>query len=570
MRIVGLILLTFIFSSTSYGAGSTCAPFDWQCWANQLGGGGSSGGSGSGNEFDDYYKDIVSGDFDDSLADPENEFSGFTITDNVQMPISTIHLNSKNPCTGSCTPGSPPEGQIIPGQRSVPIEAMIPGTLDTQTDYMWSTDAVNMSQNNLNSPQVVWDVSMFLAESAVAQGQQNAFVKAAALNQNALLETLGVAAIGDKFEGSQPVVQSYFWCLQKKLEEGMGLPKARMFCARDKGQKSSGAEGSVGNAAGFSFDTNPAFNASSDAPTVPTRLRLTDIIFNEESLNNDNGDQLIAVRDSFRQIYGDIEFRLTDNSGKFGQEYKFIEASGGSATNLYQEIIVNKFNALRAVMLPACVAMNNIMSGGTPNDSQKLQLKRDALVSAALETSNAELQKISIPGFAMTASALGELRVSYSNIYRGHFQADSESTSYCEPLDNSAPGFVIDFIPDENSFVNFFTTVRQIGGAEFFQELFQMARLLALGEWLVKASIAEQTVDFITSGVNNGSYYETMAKDLIYRTVGSKDIRAELERVIDLLRYQFNQIYARHDQAANSAAQAGSNINQGGNNSQNK
>lgn len=522
--------------------------------------GSGSGGSGtaSGNEFDLYYSDIIDGDFKDSLADPENEFSGFTVTDNVQMPIATIHLNSKNPCTGS-TCNSPAEGKIMPGLRGVPLEAMLPGTLDTQTDYMWSTDSVNMSQNNLNSPQVVWDVSMFLAESAVAQGQQNAFMKSAALNTNGLLETLGVAAVSEKFEGSQPAVQSYFWCIQKKLEEGMGLPKARMVCGRDKGEKSSGAEGAVGSVPGFSFDTNPAFNFKGGTIFNSKKILLTDLIFNEESLTSDDGVQLIKVRDSFRSLYGDIEFKLLDTAGHFGQNYTYKKATDSPA-DAYNKIIIYKFNTLRDIVLKYCKYANGQLDNTStpqPDDYQSIYEKAG---SGGVDNINAaQLKEVSTPGFMMTPAVVGSFRLSYDAFFRGHRHADSENHIWCDPLENSG-SFAVVFQPGGESFKTLFQTIPGTGGRQFFQILYHLSRLLALGEWLTKASIAEQAVDFLSTGVNEGSYLEKMAKDLIYRAVGSRYVRDELERVNMQIREYIMQAFARLDTAANISAQEGSSI----------
>jgi len=536
-----------------------CTPFPQCLIPGGFGGGGSSGPS---TEFDAYFKDLVDGDFKDSLVDPSNEFTGFTITDNAQMPISSIHLNSKNPCTGSTCPpgGGDTESQIVPGKRKIPLKALVPGTMGTQADYMWSTDSVNMSQDNLNSPQVVWDVSMFLAESAVAQGQQNAFMKAASLQTNSLLESLGLATISDKFEGSQLDVQGYFWCIQKELENGKGMAKAKLICGKDKGQKSASAQGPVGSTPGFTFASHPASKFSGGQIGNDKVILLTDLIFNEESNTSVNGAQLVAVRDSFKKLYGDIRFSLTDTSGQLGSTYEFVPATAGAAGDFYQQSIVDKFNKLRKMLLSHCEAVNTFVQNGAPSDPEDLHAKKvDQSISAAAIT-NDKLKEVSMPGFDMTAATINSLRLLYYVSFEGHNESDSGSSVFCDPLDDDIPSFAVLYNPNGQTFKQLFDSLKEYGGHEFFNVLYQISRLLALGEWLTKGAIAEQVVSFLTSGVNEGSFLEKMAKDLIYRTVGSADIKNELERVTMQLRQLIMQIYTRQDAASNAASQGASNI----------
>ncbi len=546
-----------------------------------FGGGFFGGGSGEeqyeavaepGLPLGKYYRDIINGDFQDSLIDPENEFSGFSITDNIQNNIAAIHLNSNNPCTGSPTCNSPfAETQIVPGSRGIPLQALIPGSMKAESDYLWNTDAVNMSQDNLSSPQVVRDVSLFLAESAVAQGEANARMKAANLTNNTMLQNIAFSLATDKFEGSQVAYQTYYWCIQKNLKDGAGFAKAHQRCAKDDGKKSSGAGGSAGSVTGLKFSDNPGFEGSDDK-----KILLTAILFKEEIDTSENGATLAEVKQAFKDIYGDIEFSLGGalggifGGGTFGDgilenRYRMIHGVKSPADS-YQLLIIEKFNSLRDIIERYCTHVNahTALTGSAssdPSNFQRLPEKQPGADGIG-NVSSEFLKRVSTPGFSMTPAIIVGIRSLYELFYLNHEKspAPKETKLFCGPVKNVGPYKV----ENNGDFKKFYEELRNDGGKVFFQSLYHLSRLLALGEWLTRAAIAEQTVEFLSVGINVGGNIENLAKDLIYRTVGSRDIKFEIERVNAQLREYVLANFERTDRNNQIAAQAGANLIQDG------
>ncbi|MDZ4785184.1 MAG: hypothetical protein SGJ02_03805 [bacterium] len=532
-------------------------------------GGGTYGGSGTdptivgpGIKLGKYYRDIINGDFQDSLMDPANEFSGFSITDNIQNNIAAIHLNSGNPCTGDSCSASGNEGAIVPGSRGVPLQALIPGSMKAEADYLWSTDAVNMSQDNLNSPQVVRDVSLFLAESAVAQGEANARAKAANLTSNTMLQNIAFSLATDKFEGSQAAYQTYYWCIQKRLSEGSGFAKAHQICSKDNGRKSANAEGSVGNAPGFKFSDNPGFEADSNE----NRILLTHILFNEEIATSANPPELIETKAAFKEIYGDIEFSLVDSGGSLGNNYK-VKPGSMQPAEAYQRIIIQKFNSLRDIIGRYCNYVNSQGNGTTasPKDYQRIYEKFPG-ASGIGNVSSDLLKTVSTPGFSMTPAIISGMRFLYASFYLGHENAvpSDDTHMWCAPVENTGQ-FAVNINAD---FKTFHQNLKGVGGKTFFQALYHMSRLLALAEWLTRAAVAEQIVEFLSVGIDSGGNIENLAKDLIYRTVGSRDIKFEIERVNAQLREYVMGNFERQETSNSISAQAGANLIQDNSSSQ--
>jgi|GEM_PF-6725288 len=507
---------------------------------------GGQAGSGVGGEFDTYFNEIIDNELVSSPADPSSEFQGFTQTDNLTMPIATIHLNQANPCTGGICVPNPLEGQIAAGSRKVPLAAMLPGSLEAQSDYLWSPDAAAMSQANLNSTQSVWDVSMFLAESAVAQGFHNAWMKSATMNQNGFLETIAFTNMAKETQGAKPLFEAWSWCMQSQLAAGQGLAKARMFCSRDKGEGNLLGRTAVGVTPGFSFLNTPALIPSGN----PAEQLLTDILFREEAFTSLNPTQLLDVKSSFADLYGDIKFEVSlDPTGttSFNGSYRVINPLVSPSDN-YLAITIFKFNGLREIIRSHCEAVN----ASNAAESSRDILERGT-TSPTVDVN--ELRAISIPGFTMTAGAVTALRAWYIDLFRNvNNNSFFASDINCAPVENSGLYQV------DTDFTQFNIAMATLEGREFFIALYHFARLLALGEWLTKAAVAEQVVESLSANVNQGEVYSSMAKDLIYKITGTKDIRAELERVSESLRRQFVNIYDRADAAAAAAAQKGSNL----------
>ncbi|RMD86127.1 MAG: hypothetical protein D6808_03945, partial [Candidatus Dadabacteria bacterium] len=366
----------------------------------------SFAGSGSGNEISTYYQDIVDAEFNNSLMDPQRDFSGFTLINKVRGNIAAIHLNDGNPCTGSTCYG-PSEGIINPGSVKVPMRAMIPGVYNTQANLLNSDDFVNLSENNLTSPAVVRAVTLYLTESAVAAGETNAHKQAAAVQSNLMLENMQAMMLAERFNGAREIMEAYFHCIQNRLEEGKGYAKAHYECSKDSPSMSSGAAGAVGSASGFSFQDHPSYSYATGSGSTtladPTTIRLTDIFFNEESTSAVGGEQLVRVRDSFRELYGDIEFELNHNGKDMYQRIRIIPALMTPA-EYYGSAVVDKFNTFRQILHEACTKYNQILDNATQVDASQYQVIQD--VSAALTGvvggSNL-LKKVSVPGFSVTA-----------------------------------------------------------------------------------------------------------------------------------------------------------------------
>jgi hypothetical protein len=526
-----------------------------------------------GSELNGYYNDLIGSEFEDSPADPSNEFFGFTQTDNLTMPIATIHLNPKNACTGGTC--SINENYISPGTRKIPLAAMIPGALSAQADYMRSPNIAAMSQASLNSASVVWDVSMFLAEPAVAQGQQNAFMKAAALSSAGFLEHLTFSSMSKDIQGAKPAFDAYNWCISKRLEEGKGLAKARMICGRDRGPGNVDAvtELTVAQTTGFTYLDTPGKNVNGIPTGLPTQALLTELIFNEEAasvaatINALSAQQIIAYRDAFKNTYGDIKFDMglgLNLGGALTHTHQILVAND-SPSQLFQDLVVYKFNALRRIIFKHCDELDDLGGGIGSTGEIYWPILSNNPVGGALPGSvitDDDLKAISIPGFTMTAGAVTNLRSWYKELF-STVDVAGQRTVNCDPLNNSGRYQVGSVLGLSGSpFRDFSENIERLEGREFFISLYQFARLLALGEWLTKAATMEQIVEFLTGGIAQGDTYEEMAKDLIYRAVGSKDIKAELERTSANLRSQFVNIYERSVASAEATAQKASNIPQ--------
>jgi hypothetical protein len=536
-----------------------------------------------GSDFNDYYDDLIGSEFDDSPADPSSEFFGFTQTDNLTMPIATIHLSPQNACTGAVCAAN--ENYIAPGTRKIPLAAMIPGALSAQADYMRSPNIAAMSQASLNSASVVWDVSMFLAEPAVAQGQQNAFMKAAALSSAGFLEHLTFASMSKDIQGAKPAFDAYNWCISKRLEEGKGLAKARMICGRDRGPGNVDAvtELTVAQTTGFTYLDTPGKNVNGIPTGLPTQALLTELIFNEEAAsvattpNALSVQQIIAYRDAFKNTYGDIQFDMglgLNLGGALTHTHKIV-AANSTPSKFYQALVVYKFNALRRIIYRHCDELDNLTGGnwgsigGGGATGEIYWPVSDYNPAAGLlpgsAITNNDLKAISIPGFTMTAGAVTNLRSWYKELFTTTIAG--RRTVNCAPLDNSGlyeVGSILTNagVPGPPPFASFSNHINRLQGREFFISLYQFARLLALGEWLTKAASMEQIIESLTGGIAQGDTYEEMAKDLIYRAVGSKDIKAELERTSANLRSQFVNIYERSVASAEATAQKASNMPQ--------
>ena len=543
-------------------------------------------GSGVGGEFDSDYASIIEGELEDKPADPKSEFFGYTHTDDLSSSPSTIHLNPKNCTGGGC---SVLEGGFIAGSKKVPLGALIPGVLKGHSAYLWNQNLTSMSQANLNSPAVVWATSMFLAEPAVAQGAQNAAMLAAAMNQAGYLEHIGFNAMAENVQGAKPALEAYNWCIHQALKDGKGLAKARIICGKDNGTVATQASTPLSGAGvprGFQYKDMPAKTVVAGVPvdTEPGKVLLSDIIFNEEAINAGmmlGGLRLVQLKDSFKNLYGDIEFdnqlsaaartailagsdMIPDVDSTIEQSYRVVKPTT-AADVFYQDIIVYKFNALRQVLFKHC----DEMQSPSLNNSRDLQVNKLSVstgpVALGDEITMDDIKALSIPGFTMNGAGLVGLRNWYRDVfYVPGMVAGLGGSVNCEPLQNSGNYMVgIPFGPQVagfNPFDSFNDQLNGLPGREFFVMLYSTAKLLALGEWLAKASLAEQLLNNLSSGIQQGQVFSEMARTLVYKAAGTDDIRGSLFATAQQLRQSFLRVYERQDSAGESAAQKGSQI----------
>jgi hypothetical protein len=538
-----------------------------------------------GGEFNAEYESFIKGELDDNPSDPKSEFFGYTHTDDLSSSTATIHLNPKNLCSGgSC---SLLEGGFASGAKTVPLAALMPGSMKGHSSYLWNQNLTSMSQANLNSPGVVWNVSMFLAEPAVAQGQHNAAMLAAAMSQAGYLEHIGFNAMAENVQGAKPALEAYNWCLHNALKAGKGLAKARIICGRDNGDTPAlasapltGTEAPGGVPLGFQYLDLPAKNPTTGAlgisPTNndPRVVRLSDIIFNEEATAASTGGnpaatiagaKLITFKEAFKELYGDIEFKSNPLAANLGmvieQEYETIKPTT-AADQAYRQIIVYKFNALRHVVFKHC----NEMQSPTLNSSEDLQVNSFGPLAWVNQIDMADIKALSIPGFTMNGAGIVGLR----NWYRDAFYVPGAigglgGSVNCDPLNNNGDymvGFPVTGAvpPLFNPFDTFNNQLDRIAGREFFVMLYNTAKLLALGEWLTKAALAEQLLNNLSSGMQQGQVFADMARTLVYKAAGTTDIRGSLDRTAQQLKQSFLRVYERQDSAGESAAQKGSQI----------
>ncbi len=547
-------------------------------------------GSGVGGEFDSEYESMMEGELDDNPSDPSAEFFGYTHTDNLSSSTATIHLNPKNACGGGTC--SILEGGFASGAKTVPLAALLPGVMKGHSSYLWNNSLASMSQANLNSANVVWNVSMFLAEPAVAQGQHNAAMLAAAMNQTGYLEQINFNAQAQNIQGAKPALEAYQWCIHKALKDGKGLAKARIICARDDGNTApqastplDGTDTALGVPRGFQFLDLPSRTIETGGMGLPLTnvdprlVLLSDIIFNEEAMGAGvlGGPELIKFKNSFKELYGDIKFtnELPTNGGLV-MEQKFETIGPTIHSDLaYQGMVIYKFNALRQVVFKHCDEM------ASPDLSHSHDLQSYKLTSLIPTGPSAigskitmeDIKALSIPGFTMNGAAIVGLR----NWYRDAFYEPNANLGgvglpggkvNCDPLENSGDYAVIALPPFQgapvnlnyNPFESFNEKLSAMSGREFFVMLYNSAKLLALGEWLAKAALAEQLLSNMTGGIEQSPVFGNMAKELVYKAAGTKEIRASLDATAEKLREHFLSVYERQDSSGQSAAQRGSNL----------
>ncbi len=216
------------------------------------------------------------------------------------------------------------EAPEVGGMRSLPLNAMIPKNVTAHTGMLDSDTLADTTRNTVASKNSVLETTLFLTESAVAQGIATAHQKAANMQ---IMMQLGEQNMMKKAEmfGQPGFANQFDWCVQSNLAS-MGWDKAISTCQGDP--KAGGV------VADFSKDpSKQAASAGAFGGIIGSgkAAYLTELIFKGE-IKDEADPNLESDRVNFQCLFGDVIFAVgskEDATGSITSALAGLQSGGG-------------------------------------------------------------------------------------------------------------------------------------------------------------------------------------------------------------------------------------------------
>ncbi|MCB9030340.1 MAG: hypothetical protein H6619_04750 [Deltaproteobacteria bacterium] len=493
------------------------------------------------NAFEDNRRTAVQREF--KALSPKDDETPFSV-DDFRYLESSLSIEDG----AICDPGDPYNcDDNVPGERQLPVEAFLPPTMRTHSDLLNSRHMSNLIQNNLNSEGVVQNVTLFLTESAVAQGVSNTQANAFSHQTNMLLTDMRAVQVGALYP-SLPVTTTYFACLQKKFEEKFSYGDAQSFCLGDNnttpGGLTNGSSGALGKP-GLDFGMNPADVDGSD------EIRLSDLIFNPEG--GASSGTMQDLRDSFVQHFGNVIFKIDNTDGVMKGSTRVVKPAVKSKER-YDQLVVTAFNKLKSLVKEYCDYQQNTSDVADPDKFGELFVEE--------KVTDDDFQELSFPGFVFNAEVWSIIEVGVDERFKVT-SASNDSVWNCGALTGtsfSTPQEIEDFLdhPETGS-------TEKRGSFEVYRDLHMFARAIGLGQFLYEALDAENQLAKLTANIDDHNQWSVLSKgfNLIYAAAGTNNISHSLGLVISRLSENITTSILKRDEDRSKAARQGQQLTEG-------
>lgn len=490
-----------------------------------------------GSAFEEYRKALVDQDF--KGTDPYGDHGGVSTIENMQHPLPAVGMavplaEDENPeecpALGVCL-------NAEPGVRQVPISAMVPALLSSQADILQNQNVANYLRDNIDGKLPTRLITFELTEPGLAEGLAKAQQIAMNHQTNQLLSDIRTTLAANYIPGADTYVRGYFWCLQKKQAEGLSYIDAQQTCQGDRitGSPQNGQVAAI-SSPGLTFKTMPAHGTSSDEMTI----KLSEMFFNDES--NGSSDAFLEVASSFTTEFGDIEYKLESVSGASGTgparlvgKLRVI-APIQKPEAKYQESIATLVGLFADTSKRYCEYLSELR---TETGTLAIENLNSTFTTAAAGSSGitvGTLEKLSFPGFTFTAeiwNVLGE-QIQDAFTKEGGAVGEVDCTQVFQGLSTT---------PTFEDVLKFFEKVQpnsndKEASREVYRTVFFLSRMIALGQFIVDAMLAEKVVAHLSSAVGEGitSDIKKEAFKLVYRAAGTSDLMTALENVTEQIR----------------------------------
>lgn len=454
--------------------------------------------------FNKSFTQLVEQDIN-SLS-PEKDPTSANVAGRRGGTIEDIHLNRGNPCTGGiCSTTSEDDAEIQPGKRKIPLSALIPGSKKMMADSMNSSDLVTMSAQNVTSQLTVQMATLGLVESSVHEAVRSATTLAAQQNSLMLQTQSNTAALSNKFDNMDFYLRAYIECINSKMQgtPKLGYADAVSVCSEDS--TVSTPNSFVGPTQGFNFADDPNHKANSvtgyGSDMLGNEISVISYIVNQEKANPVGGAISIPsdFGESFQEYFGDVVFELTLSPTGDRQASFYVKNSTTAPATKYFELINETYKSWKALIKGHSNCLKASETGMPLNELKQ------------------KLKEVSVPGLPINTTVV--------NAFGSRINADIKLRGIsCASVDLSSS--VDDDLKKKEYQV------------QLWRNVFYLSRLTALAKYLSIAALAEQVINHTTFGSSMSSEVKPLAKNLIYRAVGTEDPRASLVKVHDQL-YKF-------------------------------
>lgn len=510
-----------------------------------------------GSAFEEYRNALVDQDF--KGTDPYGDHGGISTIENMQHPLPAVGMavplaedDDPEECTalGVCL-------NAEPGVRQVPISAMVPALLSSQADILQNQNVANYLRDNIDGKLPTRLITFELTEPGLAEGLAKAQQIAMNHQTNQLLADIRTTLAANYIPGADTYVRGYFWCLQKKQAEGLSYIDAQQICQGDRitASANNGTPEAIGSS-GLTFETMPSHGTGGDALVI----KLSEMFFNDES--NGSSDAFLEVANSFTTEFGDIEYKLESISGASGTgparlvgKLKVIAPLKKPETK-YQESIANIVGIFKKTSADYCAYLTSTSSTSDSLTDVNLNTTFTS-ATAGSGIMAGTFEKLSFPGFSFTAEI-------WNVIGR---QIQEAFTRTGGKVDCSLVFTGLSDAPTFEDVLNFFSKVQtestdKEGAREIYQTVFFLSRMIALGQFIVDAMLAEKVVAHLSSAVGEGitSDIKKEAFKLVYRAAGTSDLMSALEDVTEQIRIHITGTIARKKSIGGIAVEGTGNL----------
>jgi len=493
----------------------------------------------AGTVFEEYRQELTAQDFESS--DPYTDNSGYSTTENMDHPLEAVGLKAAQDCDA---PGSSSCEVTNTGERLVPVSALIPSLISGQADILQNKNVADYLRQNIDGKLPTRLITFELTEPGLAEGLAKAQQIAMNHQTNMLLADIHAALTASYMPGADTYVRAYFWCLQKKMAEGFSYIDSQNFCQGDRltNSQKNGLLPSI-QSNGFAFDTLPSHTAGSPAETI----KLSEMFFNDEGTATTDPNTL-KIMNSFTEYFGDVSYILElDGSSTIGAKRKVgkfkIEEPGIKPAKRYQERIATVMGVFRDLLEEYCQFQATNSTDSAAADPANWGKSFASEISASKS-----FEGLSYPGFTFNARILklitNQLRTAFD---KGDGTLDcSEFTSGI----TSNPEY-----KDVLTFLSQPLGNEKIVSRELYRTIIFLSRMIALGQFLSEALIAENVVDKLSSTVGESltSDMKREAYKLIDRAIGTDDLRTALNEVGEQLRPYLTGAISRFEAQGNRA-----------------